>query len=101
MAFWKPEPWRKVKARRQRAEADAREACVIEVFRRHGSRCGVCNRPVKRANDPRLRHEFEVGHVHEIVPRSLGGDPHDPMNCTLDCYRCHARAHGLKVGGVQ
>jgi hypothetical protein len=46
--------------------------------------CGTLLRP---ANTARTRRE--VGHVHEIVPRSLGGDATDPDNCLLLCPGCH------------
>lgn len=26
---------------------------------------------------------------HEIIPRSLGGDPLDPLNCKMACRQCH------------
>jgi hypothetical protein len=31
----------------------------------------------------------ERGDVNEIVPKSLGGDPTDPLNCELVCGACH------------
>ncbi len=98
MLKWpKPPTWVSVKAERKRKAAEARAACVEAVFLRHGSRCARCGRPVKKAADPALRHEFEIGAVHEIAPRSLGGDPTDPDACELLCLRHHQMAHGLRV----
>lgn len=99
MPFWKPEPWAKVKARRQAEDRERRRVCLDAVWTRHGGRCGRCGRPVKRADDPSVRHEFEIGHGHEIVPRSLGGSPYDPLNVELLCAADHDRAHGRKVAG--
>jgi len=43
----------------------------------------------------------EVGHVHERVKRSQGGDASDPENCVLLCVTCHLAAHGIRTGPTQ
>ena len=87
---------RQEKARRAVDDRAARDACVREVFRLYRSRCGRCAKPVKPKTDPSVT-EFSIGHTHEIVLRSRGGDPNDPNNCELLCLRCHGVAHGLRV----
>ena len=83
--FQKPEPYRKVKARRDRENAAARRRCVLAVWARAGNACERCGRAVKMASS----YFREVGHVHETVTRARGGDPNDPSNCVLLCYDCH------------
>ena len=84
------------KARQAVDDRAARDACVREVFRLYRSRCGRCAKPVKPKTDPSVT-EFTIGHTHEKVLRSRGGDPHDPTNCELLCWRCHPVAHGQRV----
>lgn len=92
----KPEPWKKVKARRREARVKARRDCRAVVYKRDGGRCTKCG--VRLRLDLReAAHEFEVAHIHEVKRRSAGGDPTDPDNCITLCYRCHPQAHGLKV----
>ena len=85
-------------AARVRVAREAREACVRAVFQRDAARCVTCRARVKHATDPAAT-EFNVGHVHEIKSRALGGDPTDPANCRLLCLRCHGQAHRQKMGG--
>ena len=83
----KPEPLKRVKARTLRQHAAARKACVDAVWTRADHCCEVCRRWVKR---PRETDDvLQVGHVDEILPRSLGGSDTDVENCRLTCYRCH------------
>ena len=91
---WKPEPWKRVKARRKAKKARDRRACCDIVWTRARSRCecddcgkheGRCSRFLKRAST----FWKEVGHVDEKIPRSQGGDPTDPTNCRLTCPDCH------------
>ena len=84
------------KARQAVDDRAARDACVREVFRLYRSRCGRCAKPVKPKTDPSVT-EWTIGHVHEIVLRSRGGDPNDPTNCELLCGADHAREHRLRV----
>lgn len=90
----KPEPRRVVKAREAREDAGKRRACLDLVWRRAGNRCENCDRPVKRADDPAWT-ERNAGHGHEVIYRSRGGDPHEPMNVVLLCDSCHRQAHGI------
>ena len=94
-AINKPEPRAKAKARAKRQKAKARAICLEVVWGRARGRCESCSLKVWRVletDDPRL-----VGHVHEILPRSLGGDPTDPEQTILLCPKCHAAAHHLNV----
>lgn len=61
----------------------------------HG-KCRHCGRKVhlKLKDAP---HEFAVGHVHEWIFRSLGGDWLDPFNCLLLCAECHPLCQQLKL----
>lgn len=102
MPFPKPEPRARVKARQDRRQQLARRACVDAVWRRASihsdaswALCEWCNQTVFRvwATDRPL----QVGHVHELTPRSVGGDPTDPTGCVLLCVSCHAKAHKQKV----
>jgi len=88
----KPEPWKRVKARRRAAERAARDRCRGVVFRRDGGRCQQCHRPLVLTMKE-AQHEFDVAHIHESPPRSLGGDPTNPDHCTTLCCQCHAAAH--------
>lgn len=86
MPFWKPER-RSVIKRRQRAQKRlSRAQCRAVVFQREKSRCQRCRRVVTDDTEP---WRPERAHVHETVPRSLGGSPTDPNNCVLLCKNCH------------
>lgn len=57
----------------------ARHACRRAVIARDGHRCRICG-----------KHGNDVGYeVHEVLPRSLGGDPTNPDECVLVCGRDH------------
>lgn len=77
---------RQDRASQRYQDAKARRACTDVVWggREWGS-CVLCRAFVLRASESYWR----VGHVDEILPRSLGGDPHDPKNCRLLCHQCH------------
>jgi hypothetical protein len=106
VSFPKPEPLKRKRMRVKRTQAKARRACVDAVWQRAASPfpgdemawCERCKAIVYRpwATDRPLK----IGHVHEVKPRSLGGDPTDPKGCLLLCCRCHAEAHRLKVGAA-
>lgn len=98
LAFSKPEPRARVKRRRLTAKQAKRRICVEAVWKRDHGRCRVCLAPLRRPSD--ACSVFAVGHVHEVTPRSLGGDPGDPENCQLLCNRCHSEAHRLRVAGA-
>jgi hypothetical protein len=91
----KPEPRRKVKARTARQQAAARAACVVAVWKRTDHCCEFCGRWVKRPRE--ATSALEIGHVHELVPRSLGGDPTDPNGCVLVCAFCHEAIHAKRL----
>ena len=94
LRFPKPEPAARIRARDRAVLLRARSICVLEVHRREMSRCQNCGTAVCRASDPGAT-EWTVGHVHEAIPRSRGGDPTDPANCVLLCPACHRAAHRL------
>lgn len=96
MSFPKPESIARKRARLRRESRAARSACVYLVFHRARSQCEACGVNVLPAMDPRAT-VWTVGHCHEIIMRSLGGDPADPESVTLLCQRCHAAAHRLRV----
>jgi 5-methylcytosine-specific restriction endonuclease McrA len=91
IGYPKPEPRKRVKARTVRQFAALRKACVDAVWKRDGMRCQRCGYAVMKPSD--TDQFFKVGHVHEVIPRSRGGDATDPTNCLLLCPRCHAEAH--------
>jgi 5-methylcytosine-specific restriction endonuclease McrA len=66
-----------VKAERKRDDEKARRECLAIVRKRDAYRCRRCETDKGRMDG------------HEIVPRSLGGDPHDPRNVLLLCEHCH------------
>jgi hypothetical protein len=77
LKFAKPTPRRVVKAERKRDDEKARRDCLAIVRKRDAHRCRRC-----RTNKGRMDG-------HEIVLRSLGGDPNDPRNVLLLCEHCH------------
>lgn len=92
----KPEPRKKVKARKKREFAKKRKAARAERYAKDGGRCVRCTR--KLVLDPRdARHEFEIANIHEVKPRSLGGNPLDPKGQETLCARCHTgKGHHAK-----
>jgi hypothetical protein len=89
---------RKAEARRERAEGRAqRDQLRRRIFHLDSGRCRCCGTRVflRPSEAP---HELAIGHVHEWVPRSLGGDPLAPTNCLLLCSACHPKVQG-DVGG--
>jgi hypothetical protein len=89
----KPTPRRIVKARRQRARMTARKSCRAARFQRAGGCCEVCGVPLK-LHASEARTVFEIANVHEVKPRSLGGDPTDVEGTRLLGLICHEEAHG-------
>jgi hypothetical protein len=85
----------------------ARAQCVAAVWQRE--RIENCESVVAHCQHPGCGKliwplayaagVFSVGHVHEVIPRSLGGDPHDPDNGVLVCPNCHDKLthHELAV----
>ena len=91
--FPKPEPRAKVKARTVRQFAAARAKCIAAVWKRDGHVCQRCGIWLKKHTE--TDNPFLIGHVHEIVPRSRGGDPTNPDECELLCEKHHREAHGI------
>jgi 5-methylcytosine-specific restriction endonuclease McrA len=85
-SYPKPERISKGKRKAERVRQLTRAQCRAAVIRREHSRCQRCGRTV---TDDCWPWEPQRAHVHEIVPRSLGGDPHDPNGCQLLCAACH------------
>jgi predicted restriction endonuclease len=80
LMFPKPERRTKRIKRQEQERRVLRDACRRIVIARQHGRCYICG--------------YYLGsrlHVHEVVPRSLGGDPHDPENCAGLCAHHHER----------
>ena len=82
---------RQDKASRKYQDAKARRSCTDAVWARDGcldegwGNCVLCGAFVLRASESHLN----LGHVDEILPKSLGGAEDDPANCRLLCHNCH------------
>jgi hypothetical protein len=83
----KPEPHKRVKARNARQHAAARKIAVDFTWKRAEGCCEICGRWVERPQN--TMDPFGVGHVDEIVPRSLGGSDTDTDNLRLLCHYHH------------
>jgi 5-methylcytosine-specific restriction endonuclease McrA len=81
----------RAKRKQKRDDQTRRDQCRAEVYARAGGRCEHCGRGglVLLVRD--ARHEFDIAHIDEVIPRSLGGDPLDPGNCQCLCHACHKR----------
>lgn len=82
---------RKAEARAdRRAEKLERDQFRTRIYVLDGGKCRRCLRKVylKVAEAP---HELAVGHVHEYLFKSLGGDDLDPLNAILLCSECHPK----------
>jgi len=93
--FSKPTPQRRVKEKTARQLAGARKRCVDAVWKRDARECQRCGYWLYKHTE--TDQVFKVGHVHEIISRSRGGDPTDPSNCVLLCPKCHEQAHSHPV----
>lgn len=76
---------RQDKASQAYQNAKARKACVEAVWARADGCCEYCGRFVWRSS----AFAPAVGHVHEALARSLGGDPANPQHAKLTCSECH------------
>ena len=85
--FPKPEPYKKVKARRQRQWQAARDRVREARWEADGRCCVRCGKPVvlKLAEGD----WWNVANIHEKQPRSLGGDPLSLANTETLCAGCH------------
>ena len=86
LAFPKPERRRVEKQRTKRRKGLSRAQCRGIVYQREHWRCQRCHRALTLDVYP---PHPAFPHVHEIVPRSKGGDPCEPTNCELLCGACH------------
>lgn len=86
-ANWKPEPHKKVKARRKRHFQQEREMAREARWEMDGRCCARCGKPVV------LKWSegdwWNVANIHERIPRSLGGSPLDLDNLETTCSECH------------
>lgn len=92
----KPEPRSRAKRRKDYQHAKDRAACVAEVYERDRLCCRCCLKVLVKpfATD----NVFQWAHVHELVPKSLGGDDTEPSNCYVLCHRCHLDGiHGERL----
>lgn len=92
----KPERRSKTKRRVQATRKLSRAQCRQLVFARAKGCCERCGRAVTDDVEP---YKDERAHVHEVVPRSLGGDPLSPANCVLWCQKCHTGGGFHRVEG--
>src|SRR5678809_897648 len=83
----KPEPHWKARDRTRRQREAARQIAADATWSRADHQCEVCGRWVKRPKD--TVYPFEMGHIDEILPRSLGGSDTDTKNLRLLCHDCH------------
>lgn len=85
----KPEPYKRVKARKKRNAIKSRKACREFVYARERMICQRCHIPARHPDDCYWEGDPFMAQVNEIVPRSKGGDPLDPDNCELVHQMCH------------
>jgi len=89
LAFPKPEKRLAVEKRdARRVRRLTRAQVVAAVWRRDR---GVCRRCARRCVQPKETYPTDParGEVHDLLPRSLGGDPLDVSNNFLLCHGCH------------
>lgn len=79
-----------------RGTAQDRARLRTRIYYLDEGKCRRCHRKVylKLKDAP---HEFNVGHVHEWIFRSLGGDPLSEFNTILLCHACHPLVQQLKL----
>lgn len=85
----KPEPRKRVKARRKRVWQKARQAARAERYALDGGKCVRCGKPLRLNGTEPGATEFNTAHINEIVPRSLGGSAVDVNNLNTKCAGCH------------
>jgi hypothetical protein len=89
LALAKPEPHKRVKARRKRQHAKARKSCRAARYTRDGGCCVRCGKPLKLNPSDEGADWYNVANINEKRPRSLGGDPLDPKGQNTLCAKCH------------
>lgn len=87
VTFPKPEPWKRVKARRKRQRAKARKTCRAVRYAKDGGCCVRCGKPLVLTMSE--GDWWNVANIHEKRPRSLGGDPLNPDGQETTCADCH------------
>lgn len=94
----KPDRFAEQAAARQaeRAQRMTRAQLRAHIYIHDERRCRRCHRPL-HLHVKDAPHELAVGHVHEWIFRSLGGDPLDPFNTILLCATCHDLCQQLKL----
>lgn len=88
----KPEPWKRVKARRKRQRAKARKTCRAARFAKDGGCCVKCGRPLVLTMAE--GDWWNVANIHEVKFRSRGGSAIEVENTMTTCAWCHAKEHG-------
>lgn len=89
LAIPKPTPRRIVKARRKRTFAKARKSCRAARYVLDGGRCVRCGKRLHLNPSDEGADWFNVANIHEVKPRSLGGNPLDPKGQETLCSDCH------------
>ncbi len=77
-----------VKEKARREQKLTRAQVVAKVWIAAKSRCARCGKTCKRPKET-YPLDPDRGEVNENRPRSLGGDPLDPKQCSLLCRGCH------------
>lgn len=86
-----PKPATRIAVEKKQAERQRflkRRQCREIVYRRERMICQRCGKKTKLPKEC-YPTDPDMAHVHETVPRSLGGDPLDPAQCELVCQECH------------
>lgn len=86
---WKPEPYARVKARRERKWREERKAARAERYRRDEGKCVRCGKHLFLNPSDEGADWYNVANINEIRPRSLGGDPLNPDGQETLCADCH------------
>jgi 5-methylcytosine-specific restriction endonuclease McrA len=81
------------KIRRRIAQLTRRQV-VLKVWLRDMGHCCGCGRKCRPVSET-YPTDPDRGEVHDIRPRSLGGDPLSVENNQLLCKSCHMKVHRL------
>lgn len=97
LAIPKPEPRKRVKARKKRQFAKARKTCRAARYAKDGGRCVRCGKALKLNPSDEGADWFNVANIHEKKRRSLGGSAVDVANTETLCAGCHTgKGHHAK-----
>jgi len=86
-------------AREEREFSKAREIARCVAYKRAGGCCQRCGTRLV-LQPSKARHEFEIAHAHEEPPRSKGGDPTNPRDIVILCFKCHDQVTTKKLAVV-